>query len=131
MEEAMWKQISSALAIATVIASISAVPANARHSAPCVRQPNDILSLTYRDKGLAWRDLHRQTIHHYGVPWFATMDRWALPPTITVKPITSRAARDVPALAGYDFAIVEGMLLIVNPSDHTVAEVIAPRGHIG
>ncbi len=45
----------------------------------------------------------RAAIHHYGVPWFEPIDRWVLPPTVTVKPDTSRAARDVPGLAGYDF----------------------------
>ncbi len=124
----MRKQISSAFAIVMVVAGISAIPvANAGLSAPGVRPPDDILSLTDREKGLAWRDLHRQAIHHYGAPWFETIDRWVLPPTVTVKPVTSRAARDIPALAGYDFAIVEGMLLIVNPTDRAVAEVIAPE----
>ena len=123
----MWKQILSALAIAMIIVSVSAVPvANARLSALSVKQPGDILSLTHREKRLAWRDLHRQAIHHYGVPWFEPIDRWVLPPRYTAKPVTSRAARDVPALAGYGFAIVDGMLLIVNPTDHAVADVIAP-----
>ena len=123
----MWKQISSALAIAMLIVSVSAVPvANAKLSALSIRQPGDILSLTHREKRLAWRDLHRQAIHQSGVPWFATIDRWVLLPRFTAKPVTSPAARDVPALAGYAFAIVEGMLVIVNPTDHAVAEVIAP-----
>jgi hypothetical protein len=30
----------------------------------------------------------------------------------------------VPALRPYDFAIVQGKLLIVNPSDRKIAEVI-------
>jgi hypothetical protein len=126
----MWKQISSALAIAMIIVRVSAVPvANAGLSALSISQPGDILSLTHHEKRLAWQDLHRQAIHHHGVPWFETIDRWVLPPRFTAKPVTSRAARDVPALAGYDFAIVDDMLVIVNPTDHAVAEVIAPRGN--
>ena len=35
-----------------------------------------------------------------------------------------KAARQVPALAPYDFAMVKGGLLIVNPNDVIVAEVI-------
>lgn len=125
----MWKQISSALAIAMIIVSVSAVPvANAGPSALSISQPGDILSITHRER-LAWRDLHRQAIHHHGVPWFETIDRWVLPPRFTAKPVTSRAARDVPALVGYDFAIVEDMLVIVNPTDHAVAELIAPPGN--
>ncbi len=38
--------------------------------------------------------------------------------------VPSKAARDVPALRPYDFAMVQGKLLIVNPSDKKIAEVI-------
>ena len=128
----MRKEISSALAIATFIAGISAISiANAMLSAPSAKRPGDFLSLTYREKRLAWRDLHKQAIHHYGVPWFAAIDRWVLPPSVRVKPVTRRALRDIPALAGYDFAIMQGLLLIVNPTDRAVAEVITPRRHLG
>jgi hypothetical protein len=131
MEEAMWKQISRALAIAIVIASISAIPlANAKLSALRLRQPHDYLSLTHHEKRLAWRDLHKQAIHQYGVPWFAAIDRWILPPKITTKPVSRRADRDVPALRGYNFAIVKGALLIVNPTDHAVAAVVRSGRHI-
>ncbi|HTV27402.1 MAG TPA: hypothetical protein VMF32_06445 [Xanthobacteraceae bacterium] len=128
----MWKQILNALAIAIVIASISAAPTtDATLSAARVHKPSDFLSLTHREKRLAWRDLHNQAAHHYGRPWFATIDRWIVPPRITLKRVTHRAARNVPALAGYDFAIDKGRLLIVNPTDHAIAEVIAPQRHFG
>jgi hypothetical protein len=70
LEETMWKQVLRALAIAMVAGISTIAAANARLSVPSVRQPADILSLTHYEKGLAWRDLHRQAIHHYGVPWF-------------------------------------------------------------
>jgi hypothetical protein len=119
---AMRKTILIALVVAMIVASISAATA---------KQPSDILSLTHQEKKLAWQDLHGQAIHRFGVPWFDTIDRWVLPNTITIKPVTNRLARDVPALAPYDFAIVEGMLLIVNPTDHAVVEVIRPYRHSG
>ena len=40
------------------------------------------------------------------------------------SPSPKKAAGDVSALRSYDFAIVQGKLLIVNPSDKKVAEVI-------
>jgi hypothetical protein len=125
----MWKKISIALALAMVIASISAIPVAIAW--PGAGRHNDILVLTHREKRIAWRDLHRQAVRYYGMPGLETLDRWVLPPRVLIKPVTSRAARDIPALAGYDFTIVEGMLLIVNPSDHAVAEVIGPRQHFG
>jgi hypothetical protein len=112
-----------------VVGSISAIPA--ANSKPSIRRPRDILALTHHEKRLAWRDLHRHAVRYDGVPGFETLDRWVLPLKVVVKPVTRRAARDVPSLVGYDFVVVEGMLLIVNPSDHTVAEVIGPRQHFG
>lgn len=66
-----------------------------------------------------------------GVPWFETIDRWLLPNTVTAKPVTGRAIRDVPSLAPYDFTVVEGSLLIVNPADRTVVALIRPYEHVG
>ena len=52
----------------------------------------------------------------------------ALPLVVTIRPVTRKAARQVPALAPYDFAMVQGGLLIVNPNDMIVAGVIrSPR----
>ena len=46
----------------------------------------------------------------------------------SIRPVTRKAARHVPALSPYDFAVVQGRLLIVSPRDMIVAEVIrGPR----
>jgi hypothetical protein len=37
---------------------------------------------------------------------------------------SEKAGRDLPMLKPYDFAIVHGTLVIVNPSDRIIAEVI-------
>jgi len=51
-----------------------------------------------------------------------------VPPAVTIRPVTRKGARHVPTLAPYDFAMVQGRLLIVNPRDMIVAEVIrSPR----
>ncbi len=42
----------------------------------------------------------------------------------SIRPVTRKAARHVPALSPYDFALVQGRLLIVSPRDMIVAEVI-------
>ena len=89
-------------------------------------QPSDMLLLTGPEKRLAWRDLHTQTTPQYEPPGFETIDHWVLPETITAKPITTQVARDVPLLKSYNFALVGGRLLIVNPLDRVIAEVIRP-----
>ncbi len=80
---------------------------------------------------MAWRDLSGRAIHYYGVPWFEAIDRWVLPNTVKAEPVIRRAIRDVPSLAPYDFAVVEGELLIVNPADRAVVAVIRPYKHVG
>jgi hypothetical protein len=47
-----------------------------------------------------------------------------VPSTVQIKPISGKAASDTPTVKPYDFAIVSGKLLIVNPSDRKVAEAI-------
>jgi len=48
----------------------------------------------------------------------------ALPSTVTVHAIPAKTARAVPALRPYDYAKLNGKLLIVNPHDMMIAEVI-------
>jgi hypothetical protein len=39
--------------------------------------------------------------------------------------VSTKAATDVPLLKGYDFALVSGKLLIVNPTDKKIAMVMS------
>jgi hypothetical protein len=47
-----------------------------------------------------------------------------LPSTIKLEPVPSKAASAVPALKGYTFAIVNGKLLILNPPDKKIIDVV-------
>jgi hypothetical protein len=105
--------LASGLAIATTWPSL-----------PSMLRTHDMLLLTPSQKTTAWRDLHRRGIHQYASPGFYPMDRWVLPDSVQIRPVPRRAARDVRALRSYDFAIVQGSLLIVNPSDKKIVEVI-------
>ena len=48
-----------------------------------------------------------------------------LPTSVATAPVTKKAARDVPALKPYDFSLAQHKVLIVNPTDRKIAEVIA------
>ncbi len=123
----MSRRIPSLSAIALLIASAAlSLGANAAGSRVGASRPAETLALTAVEKRLAWRDLHGQAVHYCGVPWFETIDRWIIPNTVTTTRVTRRAIRDVLALAPYDFGIMEGQLLIVNPADRTIAAVIRP-----
>ncbi len=127
----MRKQILIVLAAALLMTGIPAVAATGvwhptEHSFGST--PSDLLLLTRAQQKTAWRDLHKRLRDQYGPPGFSTLVGWGLQPAVTVRPVTRKAARNVPALRPYDFAMVQGRLLIVNPSDMIIAEVIrSPR----
>jgi hypothetical protein len=47
-----------------------------------------------------------------------------VPNSVTTAPVPSKAAHAVPLLKPYDFAQVQKKLVIVNPSDKKIVEVI-------
>ena len=48
-----------------------------------------------------------------------------VPSTLKTEPVPSKAATSVPALKSFNFAMVDGKLLIVNPSDKKIVDVIS------
>jgi hypothetical protein len=84
----------------------------------------DSLSLTTTEQKAVWKDLNGQSSIQSARSGFQPTVGAAVPSTVQIKPISGKAASDTPAIKPYDFAIVSGKLLIVNPSDRKVAEVI-------
>jgi len=116
----MKKQTPIALATALLLAGVTAA------SAAGVAQStaSDTLSLPSAQQKTAWNDLHGRNKQNAPSGFTATVGS-AVPNTLKIKPVPGKAASAVPALRPYDFAMVQGKLLIVNPSDRTIAEVIA------
>ena len=52
-------------------------------------------------------------------------DGAAIPSGISLYPLPRQAARDVPAVKPYRFATLQNKVLIVNPSDKKIADVVA------
>jgi len=115
----MKNQTPIALAAALLLAGVTA--ASAAGMAPA--GASDSLMLTNTQQKTAWRDLH--TRNKQSAPSsFMAQSGTAVPSTLKIKPVPSKTASAVPRLKPYDFAMVQGKLLIVNPSDRTIAEVI-------
>jgi len=128
----MCKRILHVCAIALLtVGTALALGRDASRPSLAALSSGGVLALTHAEKELAWRDLSGQAFHYYGVPWFEPIDRWALPNGIKIKPVTKRAMREVPSIVLYDFAVVEGDLLFVNPVDRTVIGVIRPYKYVG
>jgi len=87
-------------------------------------KPSDSLSLSSQQQKTAWSDLSGAAASKAPADFKATTSS-AVPSTLKVHAISSKAARDVPALAAYDFAKVRGKLLIVNPHDMMIAEIVS------
>ncbi len=124
----MKARTSIALAAAALLAGVSAAsaagmqPSNAgSNMAPMA---GDMLSLSSAQQKTAWKDLYTGSLDQKAPSGFSAVTGAVVPNTVTTAPITSKAASDVPALKPYHFAMLQHKLVIVNPSDKKIAEVI-------
>jgi hypothetical protein len=109
-----------ALAGAVLLSCASGASASLFSSPP---KATDSLSLSSGQQQTAWNDLSRQPTSQAPVDFKATTSS-AIPSTLRVRAIPAKTADDVPALQPYDYAKIQGKLLIVNPRDMMIAEVI-------
>ena len=109
------------LALAAAVLLSVAVAASAQTVKPMA---HDTLSLTSAQQKTAWNDINKTASNQSAPANFDATAGAALPSSLKISAVPSKAARDVPALRPFDFAMVQGKLLIVNPSDKKIAEVI-------
>ena len=117
----MKKKMPFALAGAMVLACVSAATAGSMQS----ELARDTLSLSSTQQKKAWHDLYMGPWSQSGPSGFNPVVGAVLPKGVVTAPITKKAARDVPALKPYDFSLAQHKVLIVNPTDKKIAEVIA------
>jgi len=115
----MKKQTTLALAAAMLLSG--AAMASAESVKPMAR---DTLSLTSTQQKTAWNDINKTASNQSAPANFDVKAGAAVPSGVKISAVPNKAARDVPALRPYDFAMVQGKLLIVNPSDKKIAEII-------
>ncbi|MFZ3310331.1 MAG: DUF1236 domain-containing protein [Xanthobacteraceae bacterium] len=102
---------------------LAAAPASAALFSSHAKAAADSLTLSSQQQKTAWNDLNRAATSN-APSSFQPSTSSALPSTVTVHAIPSKTATAVPALGAYDYAKVNGKLLIVNPHDMMIAEVI-------
>jgi Flp pilus assembly protein CpaB len=143
MEIAMNKPRLAALSVAALLAGISAALAgsatsrdNANPQAPKMQsdktqsanvtaQSGDALTLSDTQRKMAWQDLYMDSLNQNTPPGFDAIVGAKVPNTIVIAPVTAQAGSDVPVLKPYSFAMVQKKLVIVNPSNRKIANVIA------
>lgn len=117
-----------ALAAAALLCGVTAASAagmsHPSSTSTMSRPASDTLSLTATQRKTAWNDLSRAAAKQNSPSSFNARVGSVLPSTLKIEPVPSKAAKAIPSLRPYDFAMVRGKLLIVNPSDKKIADVI-------
>jgi uncharacterized protein DUF1236 len=123
--------LAAAIAAASMGSASAADGANApatksdkTQSADATAQPADMLPLSDAQQKTAWQDLYMDSLNQNTPPGFDLVVGATVPNTIVIAPVTAQAGSDIPALKPYSFAMVQKKLVIVNPSNRKIADVI-------
>jgi hypothetical protein len=114
----MKTQTTIAIVAAAMLSGITVASA-----ATIQPRAEDTLNLNSAQQKTAWNDLDHAS-NQNAPPGFNEAAGAKVPTAVKISAVPIKAARDVSQLRPYDFAKVQGKLLIVNPSDRMVAEVI-------
>jgi uncharacterized protein DUF1236 len=121
------------LAIAAVLALSGVAAANANQmSATAGRKmqgnmpgASDTLKLSDTQQKSIWNDVNRHAANQTAPSGFTAAVGAAVPSTVNTYPMPLTARRDVPAARPYRYAMMQNKVLLVNPSDHKIADVVA------
>jgi len=89
--------------------------------------PKDNLALTRTQERIAWRDISKQASTETAPSGFTAKIGATVPDNLSIQPMPAHVASRVTALKPYDYALLPKRLLIVNPSDKKVVNVIKHR----
>lgn len=117
-----------ALAAALLLAGVSAASAAGMQSstagAKMAPPASDSITLSATQRKTAWKDLYTSSLSQKAPSGFTAKVGAVVPNSVTTAAVTRKAAADVPALKPYKFAMLQKKLVIVNPTDHKIADVI-------
>ena len=134
----MKKSASLALAAALALSGVTAASArnhmynNSYNSSKTTGMSNkttgasDTLTLTDAQRQSIWNDVSKQATNQNPPANFNAAVGAEIPSGLRTYALPHQAARDVPSLKPYRYAMTQDKLLIVNPSDHKIADVVAP-----
>jgi len=82
------------------------------------------LTLTAAQQKLAWKDVKRNATAQKAPTDFTARVGSTVPGDLTLRPIPTKLGRQVSMLKPYDYALLKHELLIVDPSNKKVVDVI-------
>jgi opacity protein-like surface antigen len=122
---------SASLVLAAVLAMSGATAASAASHMSKMSKTmskttaaSDTLTLSGDQQKSIWNDLSRQAANERAPSGFSAAVGAQVPNSMKTYPMSRQAARDVPAAKPYRYAMTQDKLLIVNPSDHKIADVV-------
>ena len=116
------------LAVATLLAlsGVTAAAANqmANHAGK-MPGASDNLALSGTQQKSIWTDVSHHASNQSAPSGFNATVGSAVPTSVSTYPLPRQARRDVPAVRPYRYAMMQDKVLIVNPSDHKIADVVS------
>jgi hypothetical protein len=124
----MNKSASLALVAALALTGMTAASARSHTTGMSNRSvgASDTLSLSDTQQQSIWKDVSKHATNQNAPAGFSAAAGTEIPSDMTTYPLPRRATRDVPAVKPYRYAMTQDKLLIVNPADHKIADVVAP-----
>jgi Protein of unknown function (DUF1236) len=113
----MRKQTAFLSAAALLLCSIATA------SAATAMHGTDTVILSAAQRKAVWNDLSKQATNQSASGFDATIGTF-LPKTVKISPMPSKTATDVPSLRPYGYAMVGHKLVIVDPSNKVIADVL-------
>jgi hypothetical protein len=92
-------------------------------SAATAMHGTDTVILSAAQRSAVWKDLSKQATNQSAAGFDATIGTF-VPNTVKIEPIPSKVTADNPSLRPYDFAMVDKKLVIVDPSNKVIANVL-------
>lgn len=119
---------SASLVLASVLALSGATAASAAShmSRMSNKMPgaSDTLTLSGDQQKSIWNDVSGHASNQSVPSGFSAAVGSQVPKALSTYPMPRKAAREVPAARPYRYAMTDNKVLIVNPSDHKVADVV-------
>jgi hypothetical protein len=92
-------------------------------SAATAMHPSDTVILSAAQRSAVWNDINKQATNQNAAGFDATVGTF-VPGTVKIEQMPSKAAANIPSLRPYDFAMVDHKLVIVDPSNKVIADVL-------
>ena len=84
---------------------------------------SDTVALSAAQRSAVWKDLSKQAINQNAADFDATIGTF-MPDVVEIEPIPSDVTAYNPSLTPYYFAMVDHKLVIVDPSNRVIADVL-------